>query len=97
MGSARRQENYAADSPAFSVTLEMDAGQGGDFGFYILLAQQVQDMVINALIVAEIWLRKNQALCFSISASCSRKIRSRTAAVAWRKNLRGNRKIIKAA
>lgn len=27
--------------------LEMDAGQGGDFGFYILLAQQVQDMVIN--------------------------------------------------
>ena len=27
--------------------LEMDAGHGGDFGFYILLAQQVQDMVIN--------------------------------------------------
>jgi hypothetical protein len=26
---------------------EMDAGQGGDFIFYFLLAQQVQDMVIN--------------------------------------------------
>jgi hypothetical protein len=43
--------------------LEMDAGQGGDFGFYILLAQQVQ---ASTLIVTEIWLRKNQALCFSI-------------------------------
>ena len=28
--------------------LEMDAGQGGDFGFYILQAQQVQDMVMLA-------------------------------------------------